>query len=137
MDIHADIRTISMDIQKSNYLLQALATPDNSRVNEMSTGDNTEKKRPPRFLLAMPEHIRVAIEKEAFINHRTVTAEINSRLVDSLKGHKAGDKPPPVYITKANEESPAGAISDTDQAMLEIFRKLPPEKQLALLSLFR
>lgn len=126
-----------MDIQKSNYLLQALATSDNSRVKEMSTGDNTEKKRPPRFLLAMPEHIRIAIEKEAFIHHRTVTAEINSRLEDTLKVGKTGEKPSPAYITRTNEEGLASALTDTDQAMLEIFRKLPPEKQLALLSLFR
>lgn len=104
----------------------------------------TATKRAPRFLLAMPDAVRVPIEAAAHANNRTVTAEINGRLRASLN-----NAPPPASranpyttdhtptVATTNDNGPAGAISDTDRAMLEIFRKLPVEKQLALLSLFR
>lgn len=103
-------------------------------------------KRPPRFLLAMPDAVRIPIEAAAHANNRTVTAEINGRLRASLNN----SPPPPASranpytvegpratVIPTNDHGPAGVISDTDRAMLEIFRKLPVEKQLALLSLFR
>lgn len=35
------------------------------------------------------------------------------------------------------QESPDYTLTGIDQAMLTVFRAMPPEKQLALLSLFR
>nr|WP_255594681.1 Arc family DNA-binding protein [Acidovorax sp. sif1233] len=112
----------------------------------MQTEASQEKKRPPRFLLAMPEDVRVAIERAAFSHGRTVTAEINLRLKASLEKSGGATQSPNVYagtswappvIPSGNEKDPASTLSGTDQAMLEVFRGLPPEKQLALLSLFR
>lgn len=40
-------------------------------------------------------------------------------------------------IRNNNEKSLVNTLSGIDQAMLDVFRKLPPEKQLALLSLFK
>lgn len=37
----------------------------------------------------------------------------------------------------AQEKGPADLLSEIDRAMLGVFRRMPPEKQLALLSLFR
>ncbi|MBU0749163.1 MAG: Arc family DNA-binding protein [Gammaproteobacteria bacterium] len=116
-------------------------------MTTVQTEATQEKKRPPRFLLAMPEDVRLAIERAAFTNGRTVTAEINLRLKASLD-----NKPPatqtsgpasysapntPTVLHPANDKGPASTLSGTDQAMLEVFRGLPPEKQLALLSLFK
>jgi hypothetical protein len=89
-------------------------------------------------LVRMSLDLKGRLQREAFINGRKLTGEINVRLEASLKGHKAGDSDTPQYIvSETSTNGPEGPLSGTDQAMLEIFRKLPPEKQLALLSLFR
>lgn len=89
-------------------------------------------------LVRMSLDLKGRLQREAFVNGRKLTGEINIRLESSLKENKTGDTASPAYkLAPANNDGPAGAISGTDQAMLEIFRKLPPEKQLALLSLFR
>ncbi len=95
----------------------------------------------------MPEDVRLAVERAAFVNGRTVTAEINLRLKATIKAESAapaGTAPAsyptpntPTVLHTANDKGPASTLSGTDQAMLEVFRGLPPEKQLALLSLFR
>lgn len=106
------------------------------------------KTRPPRFLLQMREDLRHDLEKAAISNGRTLTAEINTRLRESFKNlpapsERAATKgtsyaaPTIASVFHINEKSPASTLSSTDQAMLEIFRALPVEKQLALLSLFR
>ena len=90
----------------------------------------------PTVLRLHPD-MRAELVRLAFVNGRSLSKEIAIRLEESLRACKTGEKPPPAYITRTNEEGLASALTDTDQAMLEIFRKLPPEKQLALLSLFR
>lgn len=110
---------------------------------------NEDKRRPPRFLLAMPDDLRGMIEREAAVNGRTVTAEINLRLRETFATRVSAL--PPSYMEpnrvtvsfsppegqSANDFSRPLGLSSTDQAMLEVFRKMPPEKQLALLSLFK
>lgn len=95
----------------------------------------------------MPEETRVAIERAAFVNGRTVTAEINLRLKATLlaepktpktthtgTSYSVGHVP---TVLHTNDNGPAHSLSGIDQAMLDVFRRLPAEKQLALLSLFR
>lgn len=91
-----------------------------------------------QLLIRLPSSLKAALQREAFINKRTITAETNLRLQRSFSA------PPPSYtapntptVHVTNDHGPAGALADTDRAMLEIFRKMPVEKQLALLSLFR
>ena len=92
---------------------------------------------PPTALRLHPD-TRAELVRLAFINGRSLSKEIAVRLEASLKENKTGDTASPAYkLTTTNDEGPASAISGTDQAMLEVFRRLPPEKQLALLSLFR
>lgn len=103
----------------------------------------TTSKRAPRFLLLMPDDVRTAIERSAFTHGRTVTKEINLRLEQSLGKpstpgiapvhHKVEQAPAPY----SNDKSPAHALSDIDRAILAVVRAMPPEKQLALLSLFK
>lgn len=92
----------------------------------------------------MPDDVRQAIERAAEASSRTVTAEINLRLRASLAADEAAQatgnpytRPNAPTVALTNDHGPAGALADTDRAMLEIFRKMPVEKQLALLSLFR
>lgn len=94
----------------------------------------------------MREDLRHALEKAAITNGRTLTAEINTRLRESFQAptaeqypSKSKGYPAPTHtsVFHTNEKGPASTLSGTDQAMLEVFRALPPEKQLALLSLFR
>ncbi len=99
---------------------------------------DTPKKRPPRFILAMPDELRREIERAAISVGRTVTAEINLRLQRSLDM----DVVEASHIRPAGGEAAPGAenglmLSATDHAMLAVFHKLPVEKQLALLSLFK
>lgn len=95
----------------------------------------------------MPEDVRVGIERAAFVNGRTVTAEINMRLKSTLlvewgevpasgKGNTYAPSAPTVLHT-GGDSNMASDLTVTDKAMLEVFRRLPPEKQLALLSLFK
>lgn len=113
----------------------------------------------------VPVLVRMSVEqkdslvKSAKMHSRTLTGEINERLRISLGGHgptlqgslarKAGiapapSNPPPSYTTQptatighTNDNGPANALTDIARAMLAVFHTLPPEKQLALLSLFR
>lgn len=113
----------------------------------------TPKPRAPRFLLGLPEHLRKALERSAFAHGRDLTKEINLRLDASLQADPDGanvrpaeatakvgngyPKPPAPTVVHSNDNGPAPALSDVDQAMLEVFRKMPVDKQLALLSLFK
>ena len=83
-------------------------------------------------LIRMPVDLKGRLQREAFVNGRKLTGEVNVRLEKSLEQ----TKPALVTVLQTNEKGPASALSDTDRAMLEVFRKLPPKRQLALLSLF-
>ena len=103
----------------------------------------------------MREDLRQAIQAAAEANGRTLTAEINTRLRVSLGAHgptlqsilsrEQSTKGLPASYTaehthvigNTKEKGPAIALTDIDRAMLAVFHQLPPEKQLALLSLFR
>lgn len=46
-------------------------------------------------------------------------------------------QPHAATVLHINEKGPGEALSELDRAMLRVFHGLPPEKQLALLSLFK
>lgn len=94
----------------------------------------------------MPEETRIAIERAAYVAGRTVTAEINLRLKASLQADtlpatytqaSAATALTTLHETGAQTKSPADLLTELDRAMLGVFRRMPPEKQLALLSLFK
>ena len=91
---------------------------------------------------------KAQLQRASVINGVTLTAEINLRLRESLKpkAYPATDPTPPLttdgkpspvqaHYQQPNAKGPAN-LSETDQAMLDIFRRMPAQKQLALLSLF-
>lgn len=100
----------------------------------------------PTALRLQPD-VRAELVRLAFVNGRSLSKEIAMRLEASLKaeGSSTTSSRPSTYsapntptvLHTANDKGPASTLSGTDQAMLDVFRALPPEKQLALLSLFR
>jgi hypothetical protein len=106
------------------------------------------------ILLRLPSDLKEELQKQANLNGRRITAEINTRLKISL-----GAQGPTLQAILAREEAartapgiapsapntphttgPQGQavhLSSHDMAMLRVFHALPVEKQLALLSLFK
>lgn len=103
------------------------------------TTDNDKKARPPRFLLNMPDELRQAVERAAFAADRPVTAEINRRLQQTFDAERNpfAHRPAPTPAPIASEATPSEPLGGAEQALLEAFRRLSPDKQLALLSLLR
>jgi Arc-like DNA binding domain len=89
----------------------------------------------PKYLLRLPQEIRDHLQKEANLNGRSVNSEIVQRLQASIdyqfsarsKAHKAAESGQVEYT----------AQNDTERAFFAMFRRMSPEKQLALLSLFK
>lgn len=108
--------------------------------NEITTP--TEASAP--VVLRMRPEMKAQLMKLAVKNGRSLSKEIVLRLEQSLK------IPPdaftltlgtPVPVPGIREGAPApyaaAKLNTFEQAMLEVFRALPAEKQLALLSLFK
>nr|WP_315242122.1 hypothetical protein [uncultured Albidiferax sp.] len=97
-------------------------------------------------LVRMRNELKADLQREAVINDRKLTQEINVRLIESLKATPLpapAPRPHPMHqphtatVLHTNEKGPGEVLSDLDRAMLRVFHGLPPEKQLALLSLFK
>lgn len=126
----------------------------------MELGKFKTREVQPTVLRLHPE-LRDELIRVAAANGRSLTKEIAARLQVSLAAHgptlqgilsreqdarpAPGVAPvPPMYGVDhptsggaLKQGGPAPALTGIDQAMLDVFRALPPEKQLALLSLFR
>lgn len=98
----------------------------------------------PTALRLHPE-VRGELVRLALRNGRSLSKEIAVRLQASLEQEKA-PPPAPLALRRENQtgvDTNGGAYSvqvettETERAMLAVFRSLPPEKQLALLSLFK
>lgn len=100
----------------------------------MATTDNDAT-----LMLRLPSELKAELMRAAAINKRKVTTEVIERLQNSRMPPKLvySATPRADAAHPANDNGPAHSLSGIDQAMLEVFRRLPAEKQLALLSLFR
>ena len=89
------------------------------------------------FGLRLPPTVKQQLADAANKNARSLNAEIVARLVASLNNH---DVPALSRSMEANER-PIQAYkptwSDLELALLDIFRGMSVEKQLALISLFK
>ncbi len=95
---------------------------------------------PEKLLLRLPSNIRSSLQLEANKHRRSLTAEIVGRLEKSLEEHPSQSIFKPTLSSKSAIKEPEPLpykFQDIEQAMLEVFRRLPAEKQLALLSLFK
>lgn len=113
----------------------------------------TAPKNDATVLLRLPTELKAALTKSAYVHGRRITAEINMRLFDSFKGEPGFEDllspgardsgqartPQPVGMHVVREPGPqyAGSLTPAQLAMLDVFDRLPPEKQLALISLFK
>lgn len=89
-------------------------------------------------LVRMQNELKAQLVREAQSYGRSLTAEINLRLRESLKPNYGPTLTAIVEkeaLAKGSEKS--SDLHATDLAMLTVFRSLPVEKQLALLSLLR
>jgi hypothetical protein len=106
-------------------------------------------KNDATILLRLPADLKAMLMREAAANGRRITAEVNIRLKESLERTGVQPSSVPGWIPKnyrerskatvAHTEEPGAEseLTDMDRAVLAVFRRLSPEKQLALLSLFK
>lgn len=88
----------------------------------------------PPTTVRLPPDVREALVKEADINGRTLSAEIVDRLQLTLHG------PDMSQAQKAEMERLAHQylkVSDAQRMLLTMFDAMPPDKQLALLTVLR
>lgn len=102
------------------------------------TSDQTQ------LLLRLPTQLKADLQRHATAQGRKLTQEVVIRLTASLgKSTEQGTSPnllshpgqPMVTVLHTNE--PGHASASLDQTMLKIFRTLPVEKQLSLLTLLK
>lgn len=85
------------------------------------------------FLLrGLPADLKKTLQEQAKANGRSLNTEIIYRLQRSLEPPRRRN------VYKLEEERAEYRVDgETEAAMLSLFRRLGPEKQLALLSLFK
>ncbi|MDD5242316.1 MAG: Arc family DNA-binding protein [Sulfuricella sp.] len=87
--------------------------------------------------IRMPPELKEKIQREAQINGRSLNLEIVDRLKRSPE--RRSTEGANRYVTeqsvKPNDYTPE--FTDLERQLLSIFRRLPVEKQLALISLFK
>lgn len=109
------------------------------------------EKNNAALLLRLPDDLKATLQREAIKNGRRITSEINTRLRESLQApshpgiaprptpsaaHYAKDGHTPIQPLTTGLSTGPATLHPTEQSMLQIFRALPAQKQLALLSLF-
>jgi hypothetical protein len=105
--------------------------PTNYKVRELQ----------PTLLRLNPE-LRHRLMKDAKANGRSLTKEIELLLQEAVERRDGPgyEKQPRLRAIPANEPGPDGPVmelTELQSAMLVVFDRLGPEKQLALLSLFK
>lgn len=85
----------------------------------------------PGYLLRLPSELREEIKREADISSRSMNSVILSRLLGSYgkekKAHKVEEPARSMYY----------ALSETEQTLFALLKKLPIERQLALITLLK
>lgn len=94
------------------------------------------------FGLRLPPETKDELSKAARHNGRSLNAEIVARLMWSLQYEKTSltqrEQHQPIQMkTKQKGKIYSAEFSELEIALLETFRKMPVEKQLALLTLFK
>lgn len=85
------------------------------------------------FGLRMQAELKERLEREAKINGRSLNMEIVERLRASLETPARTEGG---LLVAETPGSYTPDLTDIERKLLTVFRRLPPEKQLALLSLF-
>lgn len=95
-------------------------------------------------LVRMPVEMKTKLTSHASESRRSVTQEIVMRLDASFQRHDRASAPLSTYPTTPvkplliDDRPPSCETqTDHDRAILSLFRQLPPEKQLSLLTLLK
>lgn len=88
------------------------------------------------FGVRMPSELKELLEREAKINSRSLNSEIVDRLKKGLNRQAMVSAGNHMAAEPATTDY-ANLLTDIERQFLGVFRRLPAEKQLALLSLFR
>jgi len=103
--------------------------------------ENTKLRDLPPFSIRLQPELRAALEREAGINGRTLSAEITRRLKDSLDVdhvssvvHTGSGGPAPSQAAELPRQRP---VSDAHRMLLALFDAMGPDKQLALLTVLK
>jgi len=88
------------------------------------------------FGVRMPSELKEVLEREAKINTRSLNSEIVDRLKKSMEQQTMAGNANYVATASSNTDY-THTLSDSERQFLGVFRRLPVEKQLALLSLFK
>jgi len=83
------------------------------------------------FGLRMPPELRELLKQHAELNRRSLNSEIVARLQTTLDPSERRSQSDATVQTHD-----VVVLSDAERALLNVFRSLLPDKQLALLSLF-
>lgn len=99
------------------------------------TNDQKIKIRdlPPTAVRLLPE-TRQALAREAALNGRSLHGEIVMRLTNSMH---LGAPQTTSHGVRESDPVQTNPLPDGERALLTAFRKMSPEKQLALLSLLK
>ncbi len=84
------------------------------------------------FGVRFPAEVKKRLQAEADRHGRSLNAEVIARLVRSLDLQDIAKTD--TYLLR---DAATDTLNDIDRAMLAVFRRMNPEKQLALLSLFK
>ena len=87
------------------------------------------------FGVRMPSELKERIDREAKINGRSLNTEIVIRLKSSLDA--AAALPRNAYTAERQQGGCVQELNDIERQLLNVFRRMPVDKQLALLSLFK
>lgn len=129
----------------STYIHPAQA-PDNPTVTKSRVDDEEEPvakgRRKPRLLLELPHDVKEAVDRSAFANARTRTAEIVLRLRQSLEVDPMGaagrggvvpaDRRPAIASWLA---SPGRELGEDERHLLTLYKGLTEGQRQALLIL--
>lgn len=89
------------------------------------------QEQPPVTSIRLPTELREYLSQEARKQTRSLSAVIIQRLWASLR------MPPTSEPEPAHPQGNAAATSDTEARLILLFRQMPPEQQLALLTLLK
>lgn len=101
-------------------------------MRSSAAGEPRGRDVPPTGV-RLPPDLRDRLTREAAINGRSLSAEIINRLQASMSGA-------PTSGRAAQEAAPTysqPALDDSQRLLLTLFSAMPPERQLALLTLLR
>lgn len=87
------------------------------------------------FGVRMPAELKQKLDFEAKKGGRSLNNEVVTRLWDSINEGQPGAGRHEAREPRGNRYSIP--LTDAEKAMLAVFRRLPAEKQLALISLFK